>query len=291
MDEGSERMNDRQLYSFLKIAETGSFSKAAQDSYISVPAIVQQIDRLEDTLGVRLFCRTNQGTCLTEEGEIFRSAVLDMKQIYEQALTKIKEKKDSFVIGVAPNQCPEFLMDACAVFQKKHPQIQLHFAEFPYEEHLEQLRQGKMDLTLIAKPRESKLEGLVYHEIGRDTCAFGVNAGHALSGKQKIEPKDLAGITVLCGTYEYMELPFEQLLSGCKANLQVIPAEYNLEFRAQAKFKNAVLVFHSLWKNCYSHMFQVIPSDISAGSVGIVTRNGEEKWNAQINELIALLKQ
>lgn len=284
-------MNDRQLHSFLKIAETGSFSKAAQESYVSVPAIVQQIDRLEETLGVRLFCRTNQGTYLTEEGKIFRQAVLDMGQIYERALAEIKVKRDSFVIGVAPNQCPEFLVNACTVFQRIHPQLQIHFAEFSYEEHLAQLRQGKIDLTLIAKPKESELEGLTYREIGRDTCAFGVNTGHVLAGKDKIQQKDLAGVTVLCGTYQYMESPFEQLLSGCRADLQVIPAEYNLEFRAQAKFRNSVLVFHSLWKNCYSHMFQVVSSDISAGSIGIVTRRGEEKRKGQLEEFLDILKQ
>ena len=42
-------MNDRQLLSFIKIVETGSFSKAAKDSFISVPAMVQQIDRLKRT--------------------------------------------------------------------------------------------------------------------------------------------------------------------------------------------------------------------------------------------------
>ena len=73
-------MNDRQLTSFLKIVETGSFSKAAQESYISVPAMVQQIDRLEEDLGFRLFSRTNQGAILTEDGVVFCDAKLGICQ-------------------------------------------------------------------------------------------------------------------------------------------------------------------------------------------------------------------
>lgn len=273
---GERKMNDRQLTSFLKIVETGSFSKAAQESYISVPAMVQQIDRLEEDLGFRLFSRTNQGAILTEDGVVFCDAVRKMKHIYEEAVTKIrKEKSELLIIGVASNQCPEILMDTCARYQAAHPQMQIHFAEYPYEEHLEMLRQGKIDLTMIAKPKESELKGLFYKEICTDTCAFGVNEGHPLAAKTQIQMKDLKQVTVLCGTYHYMENSFEQLLSKSEADLQTLPAEYNLESRARAKFSNSVLVFHSLWKNCYSHMFRVIPSDISAGSVGIVTRTSD----------------
>ena len=68
-------MNDRQLLSFIKIVETGSFSKAAKDSFISVPAMVQQIDRLEEDLGFRLLLRSNQGVRLTDQGKIFYDAV------------------------------------------------------------------------------------------------------------------------------------------------------------------------------------------------------------------------
>lgn len=113
-------MNDRQLLSFIKIAETGSFSKAARDSFISVPAIVQQIDRLEETLGFRLFSRNNQGAELTPDGKIFYEAALEMQRTYEEAVLKIKSQRE-ITIGVAPNQCPEFLLDACAAFQEPHP--------------------------------------------------------------------------------------------------------------------------------------------------------------------------
>ena len=82
-------MNDRQLLSFMKIVETGSFSKAAKDRFISVPAIVQQIDRLEEDLGFRLFLRNNQGVRLTDQGKIFFDAVLEMQKIYKTAVRKI----------------------------------------------------------------------------------------------------------------------------------------------------------------------------------------------------------
>ena len=102
-------MNDRQLLSFIKIVETGSFSKAAKDSFISVPAMVQQIDRLEEDLGFRLLLRSNQGVRLTDQGKIFYDAVLEMQKIYKEAVAQIKS-------GETLNQCPGFLMNGCSSF-------------------------------------------------------------------------------------------------------------------------------------------------------------------------------
>lgn len=278
-------MNDRQLLSFIKIAETGSFSKAARDSFISVPAIVQQMDRLEETLGFRLFSRNNQGAELTTDGKIFYEAALEMQRTYEEAVLKIKSQRE-ITIGVAPNQCPEFLLDACAAFQETHPQQLIHFVELPYEQHLEMLRQGKMDLTVIAKPKTSFLKDLEYQELCEDTCAFGVNERNPLTGKEKITLEDLRGVMVLCGTYHYMEQSFEELLGDAGAGLCPLHTEYDLESRARAKFSDSLLVFHSLWKNCYSHMFRIVSSEISAGSVGVVCRKGEkERLKGLVEEL------
>lgn len=280
-------MNDRQLISFMKIVETGSFSKAAKDSFISVPAMVQQIDRLEDTLGFPLFLRNNQGVMLTGEGEIFYHAVLEMKKTYESALRQIKGgKQNEIYIGVALNQCPEFLMDGCSAFQKKYPKTILHLKELPYEQHLDGIRQGKIDLTVIAKPKDSYLNGLAYDELCEDSCAFGVNGESVLAQKDKICRQDLNGARVLCGTYQYMEASFEEMLKGSGANLQALHTEYNLESMAQAKFNDSMLVFHSHWKNCYSHILKVLSSDIRAGSIGVVMRKEDrERMKNLIMEL------
>ena len=88
------------------------------------------------------------------------------------------------------------------------------------------------------------------------------------------ETKD---VRVLCGTYEYMEASFEEMLKDTGAKMQDLHTEYNLESMVQAKFQESLLVFHSHWENCYSHILKVLPSHIIAGSVGVVMRKGEEK--------------
>lgn len=74
-----------------------------------------------------------------------------------------------------------------------------------------------------------------------------------------------------------MEKSFEEGLKETGAVLKTLNTEYNLESRVQAKFSDSLLVFHSHWKNCYAHMFHILPSGIPAGSIGIVMRKEEEK--------------
>lgn len=179
-------------------------------------------------------------------------------------------------------------MNGCSTFQKKFPQTILHLKELPYEQHLDWIRQGKIDLTVIAKPKDSCLDGLVYEALCEDTCSFGVNEESALAQKDKIQLQNLDGRMVLCRSYQYMEVPFEEMLKDSGAKLQTLHTEYNLESMAQAKFNNSMLVFHSHWKNCYSHILKVLPSDIRDGSVGAAMRKEDRE---RMKNLVAELEK
>ena len=62
-------MYNPQLETFLTVAEAGSFNKAAEKLYISPPAVIKQINSLENNLGVQLFARTHRGLVVTAAGE------------------------------------------------------------------------------------------------------------------------------------------------------------------------------------------------------------------------------
>ena len=61
-------MYNHQLETFIRVADAGSFNKAAEESYITPTAIIKQINLLEDSLGVKLFERTRRGLTLTKAG-------------------------------------------------------------------------------------------------------------------------------------------------------------------------------------------------------------------------------
>ena len=62
-------MYNPQLDAFLCVVEAGSFSKAAEQLYISAPAVIKQINSLEASLGMKLFDRTHRGLVVTEAGQ------------------------------------------------------------------------------------------------------------------------------------------------------------------------------------------------------------------------------
>lgn len=264
-------MNDRQLTSFLKICKTNSFSKAAKESYISIAAIKEQIDRLEEDLDFKLFIRNNHGVTLTNNGKIFYEALIKMKDIYDKAITQIKGNNSQINIGVAYSQYPDFLIQACKSYLKDN-QDNLHFIELPYNEHLNALREHKIDITIIAKPKESELNNLVYKKLCDDTYAFGMSDKHPLAHQALITKEKLNSIKVLCGNYDYMQYPFKEMLKDSKATLIETNSEYNLDLKAKTSFDEEVIVFHSLWTKSYAQNLKVIKSNINAGSIGAIYR-------------------
>ena len=62
-------METSNLQTFLTVTATGSFTKAAEQSFLSAPAVMKQINKLEQELGVALFTRTSTGVTLTLAGQ------------------------------------------------------------------------------------------------------------------------------------------------------------------------------------------------------------------------------
>lgn len=80
-------MYNPQLDTFIQVADSGSFSKAAEELHISPTAVIKQINLLESDLNLRLIARTHRGITLTEAG----------KSLYRDIKYLIQFSKDSIV--------------------------------------------------------------------------------------------------------------------------------------------------------------------------------------------------
>ena len=83
-------MYNRELITFIAVADQGSFLKAAQELYITPASVMNQMNKLEHMIGAKLTYRTNQGTYLTAAG---RSIYQDAKQMMEFAEEAIKKAR------------------------------------------------------------------------------------------------------------------------------------------------------------------------------------------------------
>jgi LysR family transcriptional regulator, nitrogen assimilation regulatory protein len=87
-------MDTAHLKAFLRIAETGSISRAAQSLGIAQPSLSQQLLRLEDEIGFKLFDRIARGVVLTEPGRIFVEQARHILHVTEQAVADARHLRD-----------------------------------------------------------------------------------------------------------------------------------------------------------------------------------------------------
>jgi LysR family hydrogen peroxide-inducible transcriptional activator len=103
-------MELQQLRYFCAIADTGNFSRAAQQTHVSQPSLSQQIRKLEDELGTRLFDRLGRTVRLTELGQIFLPRARAVLRDLETARRAVVERKETIAgpvwVGVIPTIAP-----------------------------------------------------------------------------------------------------------------------------------------------------------------------------------------
>src|SRR5207302_10811334 len=113
-------MELHQLRYFCAVAETGSFSRAAEQSHVSQPSLSQQILKLEDELGARLFDRLGRSVRLTELGKTFLPRARAVLRELESARGDVVEGKEfiggPIIVGVIPTVAPYFLPPRLTTF-------------------------------------------------------------------------------------------------------------------------------------------------------------------------------
>ncbi len=149
-------MEVHQLRYFCAVAETGSFTRAAEREQVAQPSLSQQIMKLEEELGVRLFDRLGRAVRLTEPGQIFlpraRAILSELRAAKEEVAERQSTVSGAVCVGVIPTIAPYFLPSRIAVFSRKYPQASITVVEDVTVQLLDRLRGGLVDLAILALP-------------------------------------------------------------------------------------------------------------------------------------------
>lgn len=126
-------MYNPQLETFIRVADAGSFNKAAEQSYITPTAVIKQINLLEADLNVRLFERTHRGLKLTKAGVSLYNDAKYIIQYCRDSVTRAQNamQKDNNVIriGTSPMTPAKILVE---LWPKVHACARrLNFSWFP----------------------------------------------------------------------------------------------------------------------------------------------------------------
>ena len=140
---------------FYEVARCGNISKAAENLYISQPAVSKSISNLESALSTTLFIRNKRGVKLTDEGRtLFDSLGIAFESI-ERAEKKLKRMEELGIgqikIGASTSLCKHVLLPYLQDYIEVNPHVKISIDCKPTFETLKQLKDDKVDIGLICE--------------------------------------------------------------------------------------------------------------------------------------------
>ncbi len=188
-------MEMHQLRYAVAVARCGNFSRAAEQCHVSQPSLSQQIQKLEDELGERLFDRMKREARLTPHGESFlRRAVRILEEVdaaRREATDARNLLRGTVTLGVLPTIAPYLLPEVMAEFTEKYPGVEIVVQEDTTARLLKQTLAYEIDFALASHPIQD--ERLEVQELFAEELLLALPPGHPLTRKRTVGATDLEG--------------------------------------------------------------------------------------------------
>jgi LysR family hydrogen peroxide-inducible transcriptional activator len=188
-------MEIHQLRYAVAVAKMGNFSRAAEHCHVSQPSLSQQILKLEDELGGRLFDRMKREAKLTAHGETFLRRALrileEVDSVQREATDAQGLLRGTLTIGVLPTIAPYLLPEVMAQFTKKFPGVEIVVQEDTTARLLKLALDYEIDFVLASQPIQNErleIQGLFSEEL-----LLALPPRHPLTRKRTIAVADLEG--------------------------------------------------------------------------------------------------
>jgi LysR family hydrogen peroxide-inducible transcriptional activator len=188
-------MEMHQLRYAIAVARTGNFSRAAQHCHVAQPSLSQQILKLEDELGERLFDRIQREAKLTPHGEAFLRRAIRILEEVDSAKREAADAhhllRGTLTIGVLPTIAPYLLPEVMVRFTEKFPGIEVVVQEDTTARLLKLVDGYEIDFALASEPIQG--ERLEIKELFSEELLLALPPGHPLARKRTVAAADLEG--------------------------------------------------------------------------------------------------
>jgi LysR family transcriptional regulator, hydrogen peroxide-inducible genes activator len=186
-------MEMQQLRYVVAVARTGNFSRAAEQCHVAQPSLSQQIQKLEDELGERLFDRLKREAKPTSHGEVFLRRAVKILEEVDAAKREAKDASEllhgTVTMGVLPTIAPYLLPDLLAGFTEKYPGVEIVVQEDTTAHLLKLLLACEIDFALASQPvQDARLE---VRELFTEELLLALPPGHPLTRKRRVNASDL----------------------------------------------------------------------------------------------------
>ncbi|MBP9201204.1 MAG: LysR family transcriptional regulator [Gemmatimonadales bacterium] len=209
----------RHLRYFVAVAEELHFGRAARRLGIAQPPLSQQIQRLEQVVGVRLFERTSRRVQLTDGGatllvearRVLAAATEAFEATRRAGRGELGELRVAFAATVMFLALPEVIRE----FRGRYPGVHLDLREMPTGPQLAGIKAGEIDIGFVREPRpDPELEIVT---VMREPLRIAVNKSHPLAARPTIAVRHLAEEPFVLFPEELAPGLYAQVLGLCRA--------------------------------------------------------------------------
>ncbi|WP_296022986.1 MULTISPECIES: LysR family transcriptional regulator [unclassified Treponema] len=239
---------------FLKVVETGSFTKAADIVGCTQPALSQMISSLENELSVQLLHRSRYGIKLTLDGEKLFPFIKDCVEHYKlmrRTCDEICGLETGLVrIGTVSSVSCHWLPEIIKLFWEKYPKVQLVLHQGDYSSIAEWVKNGSVDFGFVNPAAVSGMESKIVKT--GEFCAV-VPKNHPLSKKKSVTLKDLKNEPFLLleeGAYSEILEAFR--FEGISPDIKLrVHDDYSILSMVEKELGISILTKLVLNKTCY----------------------------------------
>ena len=174
-----------QLKTFVAIADTGSFTRAADTVHKTQSAVSMQMRRLEERIGKDLFVKEGRTNRLTEEGERLLTYARRLLRLNREILAAFDDTslEGSIRIGTPDDYADRFLPEIMARFARSNPRVELSVTCEPTINLQEQIRRGQLDIAIVTHDNDRGTSEVVR----REPLLWVTSANHSIH-KEEVLP-------------------------------------------------------------------------------------------------------
>jgi LysR family transcriptional regulator, low CO2-responsive transcriptional regulator len=190
-------LNLKQLKVFYFVAKHLSFTRAAEELFITQPAVTMQISSLERQYGLPLFSRKKNDLTLTEAGSVlfpYAEKLVEIGFEAERALFNLKANPCGVLrLGTTKAIARYLLSPYILRFQSSFPRVRIKVDEGSSEEMAMSVVYGRNDLAIVGRiPYDDKLDAIAFPGHDRDELLLVVPGGHRLAGRKAVPLQEIA---------------------------------------------------------------------------------------------------
>jgi DNA-binding transcriptional LysR family regulator len=210
-------MDLKHFRSFVAVAETLHFRRAAERLAIAQPALTMQIQQLERELGVRLLERTQRRVALTPAGAVFlervRVTLAEASEAVRLAQLAGRGEVGHLSIGAVTSAIYGIFPEVIRVFRLRHPHVHLSLHELSGNELTRSLRAGSIHVSFLRPPvDETDIE---VHTITREPWVAALPAAHRFAERRRVTLRSLGEDPFVAFPRELAPGLYDQLIAMC----------------------------------------------------------------------------